>query len=360
MREHNNGWQCESRREALFKINFRMHMTQAETVLAQPRPAEVAPTGVRMVKAKLGIVTAVGTDAGGNLLFAHCGKAGNDSKLFLRTLSPDGELLDNGAAADGVSMAPFPFLGLPESSLGWGGSVFDAGGNCLQAMSTYTPGGGNTPRLLNGGVIARVSPDGKVALLVHWSAGSAAAMAPVGLAVGPDGTLYFIDQLSGHLVAWTARDGARVLARIRPPLTGRFPGPLSAQIVVAPGNKVYVMDRNLLKVVDGATVTTVAGGAIWPLPTDASGIAGRDTGAGNVGTRDGAGIAARFFAPTAMAQDAAGNLLVADLTTIRKVTPAGVVTTVAGIPPRSHVPGATFPPLQEGPLTGSLGLRVGR
>ncbi|RZJ23077.1 MAG: hypothetical protein EOO54_11080 [Haliea sp.] len=226
-------------------------------------------------------------------------------------------------------------------------------------MSTCTPGGRNSPRLLNGGVIARVSADGKVALLVHWSAGSAGAMAPVGLAIGPDGVLYFIDQLSGKLVAWTPRDGARALARVRPPLTGRFPGALSTHIVVAPGNKLYVMDRNLLKRIDGASVTIVAGRTIKPLPHRPGLFAEGDTGAGSAGITDGVGSAARFFAPTAMAADAAGNLLVADLTTIRKVTPAGVVTTVAGVPAPSQLPGANFPAFQEGPLHGSLGPRVG-
>src|SRR4051812_37074625 len=111
-----------------------MPMSFAEAVL-EPTPTTVVPTGIRVVKANLGIVTAAGRDTAGDLLFAHCEKAGTDSTLLLHKMDADGTPLDDGAAARGVSVSAFPFLGLPGSSLGWGGSVFDASGNCLQAMS---------------------------------------------------------------------------------------------------------------------------------------------------------------------------------------------------------------------------------
>jgi sugar lactone lactonase YvrE len=52
--------------------------------------------------------------------------------------------------------------------------------------------------------------------------------------------------------------------------------------------------------------------------------------AGSRGSVDGSGDAARFDHPSGIACDAAGNLYVTDSFTIRKITPAGTVTTLAG------------------------------
>jgi uncharacterized repeat protein (TIGR01451 family) len=82
---------------------------------------------------------------------------------------------------------------------------------------------------------------------------------------------------------------------------------------------VYVADFNnhtVRKITPAGVVTTLAGFAGDSNPTD----------------RDGTGVDARFYYPTGIALDSAGNIYVTEQHgyTIRKITPAGVVSTLAG------------------------------
>ena len=142
-------------------------------------------------------------------------------------------------------------------------------------------------------------------------------------------------------------------------------------VAVDSAGNVYVGDDNnftVRKVTPAGVVTTIAG-SIWYGSTDGTGSAARfnvphgmavdGTGnlyvadwanntvrkmtsagrvttlaglAGDAGYADGAGNAARFAHPVGVAVDSVGNLYVTDhgANTVRKVTPAGVVTTLAG------------------------------
>ena len=139
--------------------------------------------------------------------------------------------------------------------------------------------------------------------------------------------------------------------------TARFSSP--ADIALDSAGNAYVADAGnhaVRKITPTGVVTTLAGSAQLNRPTgvavDGSGnVYVADTGgnaiwkvtaagvvstlaghAGPGGSTDGTGTAASFRGPSGIAADPTGSLYVADTLnhTIRKVTPAGVVTTLAG------------------------------
>ncbi|GEP46085.1 choice-of-anchor D domain-containing protein [Brevifollis gellanilyticus] len=147
---------------------------------------------------------------------------------------------------------------------------------------------------------------------------------PAGVAVDSAGNLFVADR-SNHVIrkisktgvvttfagqtgAWGHADGTGSAARFNEP----------SGLVMGSGGVLYVTELQnqvIRKVTSAGVVTTLAGKA------------------GVAGPTDGTGEAARFYRPAGMALAADGSLLVADSGshTLRKVTMAGVVTTLAGL-----------------------------
>lgn len=145
---------------------------------------------------------------------------------------------------------------------------------------------------------------------------------PSGLALASDGSVYVADTendtirtISGGTVTTFAGLAGRVLTADGHGTDARFDAPYST--AVDSNGVVYVADQTahvIRRIGTDGIVTTFAG-----LP----GVFGIDDG-----TADGA----RFYSPCGVAVDAAGNVYVADTmnSTVRKITPGRVVSTLAG------------------------------
>jgi len=160
---------------------------------------------------------------------------------------------------------------------------------------------------------------------------------PVTIADTANGT---IRQLKGTVVTTLAgsssargnADGAGVAASFAAPIG----------IAQALDGSFYVADsgnHTIRKITPNGVVTTFAGSP------------------GNAGSTDGVGSAARFNNPTGIAVDASGTVYVSDTTSnlIRKITPAGLVTTLAGV---AGVAGAQDGPGSQALFNGPTGLAV--
>ena len=182
-------------------------------------------------------------------------------------------------------------------------------------------------------VIRKVTPQGVVSTWAGLSGtsghvdgpiASATFYVPGGMAFDAAGNLYVADAYSVRKIS----AAGIVSTFVGSPLgttagagfvdgtasTARFGSLNGLQLDIA-GN-LYVADvtnHAIRKITPDGTVTTLAG-------------------SGSTGFTDGTGSAATFTHPYKLALDSSGNLFVADASTVRKVTAAGVVTTIAGSP----------------------------
>lgn len=153
------------------------------------------------------------------------------------------------------------------------------------------------------------------------AAAAASFRLPSGVASDAHGNLYVVDQLNHKIRKITAAGMVSTVAGTGSPgaddgigVQASFRFPLGVAVDAA-GN-VYVADTDnhmIRKIATNGEVTTVAGN-------------------GTSGSADGTGPGASFSLPVGVAADATGNLYVADVLNhkIRKITPIGEVSTFAG------------------------------
>jgi DNA-binding beta-propeller fold protein YncE len=154
--------------------------------------------------------------------------------------------------------------------------------------------------------------------------GSAARFSsPSGVAVDNAGTAYVFDTGNFTIRAITPYGVVTTLAGLAGS-PGSADGTGSAARFSSQGGIAVDRTTGVVYVADGLnnTIREIAPGGIV---TTIAGMAGTS------GFVDGTGSAARFTGPRAVAVDAAGVVYITDNTTIRRMTPAGAVTTIAGL-----------------------------
>jgi sugar lactone lactonase YvrE len=260
--------------------------------------------------ASFNYLKAVAVDSSGNVYAAD---AGNNAIREINTadeVSTFAGLSSRVGAVDGTGTAA--------TFYNPSGLAVDASGN------TYVSDTGNN-------LIRKITPAGVVTTMAGTgTAGSTDGLGvaasfdqPNGVAVDSSGNVYvadtgnktirmispsgFVSTLAGTAGVSGSADGIGAAASFTSPYG----------VAVDPSGNVYVADvstNTVRKIAPGGVVTTFAGTA------------------GVLGTADGTGAAANFKFPTDIATDDAGNVYVSDQCVIRKITPYAVVTTLAGTP----------------------------
>ena len=254
--------------------------------------------------------TGVAVDGSGNVYVAD---KGNNK---IRKVTPAGEvstLAGNGltGSSDG--------LGSSATFYQPAGVAVDSSGNVYvaelvnQTIRRITPAG--LVSTLAGSASQIGSSDGTGSAARFWQ--------PAGVAVDGSGTIYVAESgnntirkiTPGGAVSTLAGSALQIGSNDGTGSAARFYGP-SAVAVDGSGN-MYVADNSnntIRKITAAGVVNTLAGIASQP------------------GSSDGTGAAASFNYPHGVAVDGNGNVYVADNynSTIRKVTPAGLVSTLAG------------------------------
>jgi serine/threonine-protein kinase len=218
--------------------------------------------------------------------------------------------------AGGISEGSSSGTGANASFYGPTGIAFDASGNLYVADFRN-----NMIRKITAGGLVTTLAGNLIPGSANGNGTYASFNQPTGVAVDNAGNVYVADD-GNHLIREISPAGlVTTLAGSGLPGSADGTGNLASfnfpqGIAVDASGNVYVADygNNTIREINQAGAVTTIAGSTSP------------------GSSDGSGIKASFNQPTGVAVDATGNVFVADYgnNLVRKITPAGLVTTIAG------------------------------
>ncbi|MBI2685386.1 MAG: hypothetical protein HYX27_03645 [Acidobacteria bacterium] len=254
------------------------------------------------------------SDAAGNIFIT------DTSNRRIRKLTPAGIITTiAGGSSDVVGPSPIDPL---RAAIGFPTTI------AIDPQGSFTFADADNSRLLrlSPAGISQIAGNGKFKELLPRTPNTLVTMTePVGLAVAPDGAVYYTEY-TGHRIARIDKDGS--VSRVTgtgvsscctdngSALNGRVSFP--AGVAVARDGSIIIADTNNDKIrrVSNGTITSLAGSFLG------SGFSGDNGPAAD----------ALLSGPWGVVIDANGNIIFSDRynNRIRRITPAGTITTIAG------------------------------
>lgn len=295
--------------------------TSATLIVASPltvttlsgAPRSTSPVTGTLATARYNQPTGLALDASGNIYVTNAGShivskinvSGNSVTTLAGTLNSAG-------VTDGVGTAA-QFNRPQGIATDSSGNVY-VSDNAGHTIRKITPTGIVTTLAGKAGVVGSADGTGTAATFNR----------PEGLAVDATGNVYVADSLNCTIRKISPTGVVTTLAG-SPGLANRTDGTGSAARFGTPFGIAFDLSGNLI-VVEGTT------DAVRRVTT--AGVVTTIAGNTATGYADGFGRNAQFFLPTGVAVNAAGEIFISDQngTVIRKISPTGAVTTIAGTP----------------------------